>query len=188
MKQPVPLPAAVEGLLAARGASPRLTAHLMLVHDTAVSLTAGVSAAWPRVTYDRQAVLLGAATHDVGKVVHPEELSGPGHAHEEAGVRLLIESGITERQARFARTHARWEEQLHGAQGRESGLEDLLVALSDKVWKGKRAEALEQATAQIIAARSGEALWQVWLALDDLLSGLAATADERLAWQARHPI
>jgi len=28
---------------------------------------------------------MGAALHDIGKVLHPEELSGPGNAHEIAG-------------------------------------------------------------------------------------------------------
>jgi hypothetical protein len=31
----------------------------------------------------RDAVLFGAATHDIGKTVHIDELSGPRSAHEE---------------------------------------------------------------------------------------------------------
>lgn len=176
-----PLPLKVEQLLVANNAPPRLKAHLTLVHDVAHLLTDGIRASWPSVVFDNEAVLFGAAIHDVGKIVHPEELQGSGHAHESTGVQLLLQNGVAVPLARFARTHGQWKEQ-------EVDLEDLLVALADKVWKGKRDDALEQSVADIIAARSGEAVWQVWLQMDDLLSALAASADTRLAWQANHPI
>lgn len=133
------------------------------------------------VPFDKEAVLFGAATHNVGKIVHPEELRGLGHAHEEAGVKLLLQSGIAGHLTRFARTHGQWKEQ-------KTSLEDLLVALADKIWKGKRDDALEQTVADLIAARSGEEVWKVWLQMDDILSDIAASADDRLSWQARHPV
>jgi hypothetical protein len=176
-----PLPPSVEQLLAAHGASPRLKAHLTLVHDVADSLTERIRAAWPDVTFDKAAVLFGAAIHDVGKVVHPQELQGPGHAHEEAGVRLLVRSGIAEHLARFARTHGQWKEQ-------DAAFEDLLVALADKIWKGKRDDALEQSVVDAVAVRSGDEVWKVWLQMDDLLSDLADSADDRLSWQAATPV
>jgi hypothetical protein len=53
-------------------------------------------------------VLLGAATHDIGKAVHIAELSGPGSAHEEAGRQLLLAHGVSPELARFAASHASW--------------------------------------------------------------------------------
>ena len=47
-------------------------------------------------------MLFGAATHDVGKVLQPSELSGPGSAHEPAGHALLLAHGVPERLARIA--------------------------------------------------------------------------------------
>ena len=179
---PKALPVDAARLLNAHGAPPRLRAHLILVHDMATALVDAVAAAWPQVVVDREAILFGAAVHDIGKIVHMEELSGPGSAHEEAGYRLLIADGVPERLARFARTHGQWPDRD------DISLEDLLVALADRVWRGKRDETLEERVAQLVAIRSGEELWQVWLRLDDLLTEIAADAGARLAWQANHPI
>ena len=75
-----------------------------------------------------------------------------------------------------------------GDLGANDPLEDLLVAAADKVWKGKREEALEQALVHRIAVLSGTEAWQVWLRLDDILTALAEAASERLGWQARHRV
>jgi len=50
--------------------------------------------------FDRRRILLGAALHDVGKVVHPNEMSAPGHEHEAAGEQLLLERGVEAEVAR----------------------------------------------------------------------------------------
>jgi len=49
-----------------------------LVHDVAAQLTAALQQRHPKLIFDRSAVLYGAATHDIGKVVHPTELTGQG--------------------------------------------------------------------------------------------------------------
>jgi hypothetical protein len=120
---------------------------------------------------------MGAAIHDIGKAIHPRELSEPGHAHEDAGRRLLVEHGWPEQLARFAVTHG-------GDLDADDPLEDLLVAVADKVWKGKRDDALEQALVSHIATSCDQEPWQVWLTLDDILTDLAEPAAERLRWQA----
>ena len=84
-----PLPAQVVSLLEALHAPPRLVAHLRLVHDVARTIISRLDQAWSSLVYDRQAVLMGAATHDIGKIIHPEELTHPGHEHEKAGEALL---------------------------------------------------------------------------------------------------
>jgi hypothetical protein len=152
----------------------------MLTHDVAVQILAGLQTNWPHLALDREAVLFGAALHDIGKTAHPEELQQPGNRHEAAGERLLLAAGISPHLARFCRTHGAWSA--------ESPLEDLLVALADKVWKGRRDEPLEQALVDRIVAVVGEPPWQVFIALDDLLTHIAETADERLSWQQRRPI
>ncbi|WP_246477312.1 HD domain-containing protein [Actinokineospora xionganensis] len=160
---------------------PRLGAHLRAVHDVAAQLVDWVARHHPTIEFDREAVLFGAATHDIGKTLHPEELSGPGSAHEQAGYDLLRARGVDERLARFARDHASWA-------GPGIGFEDLLVSLADKVWKAKRVPDLEQRVVEHLAAAAGQEPWEAFMALDDFLDALAADADSRLAFQASHPV
>lgn len=176
-----PLPARSEVLFEEFQAPPRLVAHLRAVHDVACQLTDWVRQHYPDVAFDREAVAFGAATHDIGKVEHPGELSGPGSAHEQAGYRLLLDRGVEEHLARFARTHASWT-------AADVEVEDLLVSLADKVWKAKRVADLEQLVTERLAAASGQQPWQAFMALDDVLDRIAADADFRLAFQASHPV
>lgn len=81
--------------------------------------------------------------------------------------------------ARFARTHAQ-------AARDALALEDLLVTLADKVWKGTRDAPLEQEVCRRVASACGQAPWEVFLVLDEVLERLARDADERLDWQAAH--
>ena len=173
----LPLPPEVLELLVEVKAPPRLFAHLRLVHDVACTLSKELASAWPPFRFDADAVAFGAATHDLGKALHPHELTEPGSEHEEAGFELLRERGFPEPRARFARTHARWSEAT-------SSVEDLLVSLADKIWKGRREEDLEALLVARIAAATGEATWSVFMKLDQVLGVLAGGADERLALQA----
>lgn len=177
----LPLPDRARELLEALDAPPRLAVHLRLVHDVAHRLVGWTERNHPAVTVDREAVLFGAATHDIGKAVHVEELSGPGSAHEPAGRELLVRNGVEERLARFAGTHGSWT-----APG--VGVDDLLVSLADKVWKAKRVPELEQLLVDRFAAAGGEPGWLVYMALDDELDRIAAGADHRLAIQSSHPV
>src|SRR5688572_22750215 len=99
-----PLPAQVASLLQDLNAPPRLIAHLVLVHDVAFQLTDAIQRRWANVPFDLQSVLIGAALHDIGKVLHPSELAGPGHQHEQDGPGLLMSRGIESRLARFAQS------------------------------------------------------------------------------------
>lgn len=173
------LPESAARILAELSAPPRLVAHLTLVHDVASRFTSALRKRWPRLSFDAEAVVFGAALHDVGKAVVREELSQPGDRHEALGEQLLLSRGVPAHLARFARTHALAE--------REGlALEDLLVTLADTVWKGKRDEPLEQEVCRRVATACGQAPWEVFLALDEVLERLARDADERLAWQASH--
>jgi hypothetical protein len=174
------LPAQVADLLLAMNAPPRLAAHLRAVHDVAAQLTDWLAVHYPTLVIDRAAVLFGAATHDIGKTVHVEELSGPGSRHEPAGQQLLLDAGIDPSLARFAATHASW-------QTTSVELEDLIVSLADKIWKAKRVPDLEQLVVNRLAATSGQQPWVAFLNLDDQLDKIAADADRRLAFQNGYP-
>ncbi|MEM9187757.1 MAG: HD domain-containing protein [Myxococcota bacterium] len=176
------LPRGVHVLLREASASARLIAHLHLVHDVALRLVSHVVDTFPTVGIDAAAVRFGAAIHDIGKAMYPDELSGAGDLHEAAGEAFLREQGIDAKLARFARTHGR------EPSSRELCLEDLLVIAADKVWKGKRVRGLEERIAHTIANTTGKGFWDVETALDPILEKLSAGADARLEWQARFPI
>jgi hypothetical protein len=175
-----PLPAEIATLLAALSAPARLAAHLRAVHDVAWQLTARLGAAHPALVFDRDVVRYGAASHDIGKVLHPGELTGPGSRHEPAGYELLTARGVPHRLARFARTHASWTD-------RDTTIDDHLVSLADKIWKAKRVPDLEDRVIDALAAADGLERWEAFGSLDDILDELATGADARLAYQARHP-
>ncbi|WP_042384807.1 HD domain-containing protein [Streptacidiphilus melanogenes] len=175
-----PLPLGVSELLDRLGAPLRLVAHLRLVHDVAAQLVEWVERECPELVVDGEAVLFGAATHDIGKTLHPEELTGPGSRHEERGRELLRAHGVPDSLARFAGTHAAW--------GSVSvGVEDLLVSLADKVWKGKRVPDLEDRVVAELCAASGREAWEEFLRLDEFLTRVGDGAEARLALQAAYP-
>ncbi|WP_042366684.1 HD domain-containing protein [Streptacidiphilus neutrinimicus] len=174
-----PLPPGVAELLDRLAAPLRLVAHLRLVHDVAAQLVAWVERHCPALVLDREAVLFGVATHDIGKTLHPEELTGPGSCHEERGRELLRAHGVPDALARFAGTHAVWGSV-------PVGVEDLLVSLADKVWKGKRVPDLEDCVVAELRAASGRAAWEEFLLLDAFLAQVADGAEARLAYRAAY--
>lgn len=163
------------------GAPPRLMAHHRVVHDVACRLTEWLGAEWPEFRFDADAVRFGAATHDIGKALHPRELTGPGSSHEPDGHALLIERGVPEHHARYARTHNAW-----GVAG--TTIEDQLVTLADKVWKARREADLEQRLVEWIAAVTRREQWAIFADLDDALVAVAADAERRIHFQASHAI
>jgi hypothetical protein len=172
-----PLPGPAAELLRELDAPPRLGAHLRLVHDVAWSLTDTLGRRRPDLEFDTTAVLFGAATHDIGKILHVEELSSPGHAHEEAGRDLLLRYGVPAHLARFAGSHSCWNDP-------DVTLDDLLVSLADQAWRAARVDDLEK----LVCVALGGAPWEAFMELDDVLRQLAAGADARLAFQAAYPI
>jgi hypothetical protein len=166
-------PADALRLLVALGAPQRLVRHHQLVVEAASLLCKKVREGFG-VAFHAEAVLLGAALHDAGKIVFPEEMRAPGHKHEQAGQSLLIERGVTPELARFCVTHASWDEP-------ERSLEDLLVALADKLWKGKREQELEARVLAMLATRARREPWEVFERLDTICEEIAADGASRLA-------
>jgi hypothetical protein len=68
-----------------------------------------------------------------------------------------------------------------GAGRAQAPLEELLVALADKLWKGARHTELERWVIQGVAAKLGKDFWEVFLDLDTAFEEIAAGGDERLA-------
>lgn len=175
-----PLPIEAAELLHDVDAPPRLVAHLRAVHDVAGQLLEWIAARNLDLGINAGAVLFGAATHDIGKTLHPAELSTPGAQHEEAGRELLLNRGVDSGMARFAATHAGWST-------KEAGMEDLLVSLADKIWKNKRVPELEDLVVAGLAVASGKPVWEEFLDLDSVLTRIGDQADARLAFQMSYP-
>ncbi len=179
MEEMRPLPPQVVELLRSQQASPRLLAHLLMVHDVAARLADEVHRLWPRLQFDAEAVQIGAATHDIGKVLYPDEVIGPGDEHAAAGERLLAQYGFPPEHARFARTHFTWPRDA------DPTLEVLLVALADELWRGERDEALEAIITERIATAVQDTMWAVFMDLDDVATELAHAGPTRVNWLAQ---
>jgi hypothetical protein len=170
-----PLPHTAQDLCRQLNAPPRLVVHLQLVHDAARTIVLTLKEAFPGITLDEPAILFGAATHDLGKTIYPEELGASGKKHQEEGPALLISKGVDPRLARFALTHSQWDDSMP--------IDDFVVALADEVWKGGRLPDLEAVLAKAIAGQTGVMEWQVFSRLDEILGQIAEGADQRLAYQ-----
>lgn len=125
------------------------------------------------VECDAWFIRLGVAVHDSGKILFVQELDKPGAMHEAAGRDLLIKSGVQPKIADCCISHADWQ-----APGRS--FEELVVALSDKLWKGKREEQLELLVIDAAAAKLDRTRWDVFVTLDAAFERVAAGAIERL--------
>jgi hypothetical protein len=153
-------------VLEAIGAPPRLRVHGALVLEAADALLSTLRQL--NVTIDADWVRAGAMLHDAGKTLHPSELDGPGSLHEEAGETLLLSHGVDPRIARCCVSHARWRE--------DCALEELVVALADKLWKGVRVPDLEMRVIDRIGDR-----WKNFVALDSAFEAIANEGPKRLA-------
>ena len=158
-------------LLTRLGAPPRLLTHLRLVGEAAAAVIEKLQEVG--VPFDADFVRLGVALHDAGKILHPGELDGPGSEHEPDGEKLLIAHGVDPRIARCCLSHARWADM-------DVSLEELLVALADKLWKGVRHEELERRVIEAAARGVGKDFWDVFVEIDTCFEEIAAGGPERL--------
>ncbi len=161
--------------LASRGAHPWLVRHHELVLEAAEAIVEGLRPLGIR--FDGDHVRLGAAVHDAGKIEHAAEMRAPGHEHERAGEQLLLRSGFPAHIARACVTHAAWFEP-------RAALEDRLIALADKLWKGKRDADLEAALTEELATRLDRPSWEVFGAFDTVCEVVASDGPDRLSRSA----
>ena len=159
-------------LLKAVGAPDRLLRHAELVREAADLILDALGE--QRIPVDGAFVRAGAVLHDAGKSLHPEELSAAGARHEAAGERMLVERGVPPALARVCRSHAQWASM-------DTSLEELLVALADKLWKGVRVPQLEDRVISEASARANRERWDLFVALDSAFEAIAADGDDRLA-------
>jgi len=160
------LPADIVRLLEELDAPPELHKHLHVVHSAAAELLESIRKEWPELKTDNQLVLWGAAIHDIGKVLHPNELSEPGDQHLEAGYHLLLEKGFPTKLAQIALVHEHWNHP-------DRSLEELLVSLSDLIWNGIRNNELEEIIIGRIAEKTHAGFWDVYLRMDPILEKAA---------------
>lgn len=154
------------------GATEKLIRHVKLVGEAA-ELLIGKLHQLP-LSFDADFVRLGVAIHDAGKILHPDEMYAKGNHHEPDGEKLLLSHGIQPKLARCCRSHARWQQM-------DSTLEELLIALADTLWKGKRNDALENLIVDQIANHTAKDRWNLFIELDSCFEKIAAAGEERLA-------
>jgi hypothetical protein len=149
----------------------RLKIHIELVSEVADLLIKVFEEL--ELSLDFEFIRIGVVVHDIGKVVHFKEIVEPGSEHEPEGERMLLEKGVSSRLARVCMSHARWPEMI-------CSMEELIIALSDTLWKGKRIEALET----LVIARISEMLkverWDIFLDMDMKFEEIAADGHKRL--------
>jgi HD domain len=153
------------------GAPSQLLLHVKLVGEAAERLIAKLNDL--QVQFDAGFVRLGVAFHDVGKILHPQELLAKGNSHEAAGELLLITHGIEPQLARCCRSHSQW-------QTMDCSFEELCVALADKLWKGSRMAELEERVIQNLAAQCHKDYWVLFVEMDACFESIAAEGDSRL--------
>ncbi|MGJ7529683.1 hypothetical protein [Variovorax sp. GB1P17] len=158
-------------LLKRLGAPARLLLHLQLVGEAADLLMRGYADVG--LDFDAQWIELGVAVHDAGKITYPKELMESGALHEPAGKALLLQNDVQPKFAECCVSHAAWRTQ-------GLSLEELSVALADKLWKGKREEDLELLVIDQAAQRLGVDRWEVFETLDSVFEEIAAGGSERL--------
>lgn len=153
-------------------APPRLVRHVELVGEAADALLAVL--ARRSVPLDCTFVRAGVVLHDIGKAACPDELTSPGSQHEASGFELLLQRGISPSLARICLTHADWG-------GEDVSLEERVVALADKLWKGARVSELETLVVDGVADRLSVDRWEIFIEMDAAFEEIAAGGEDRLA-------
>ncbi|WP_282124971.1 HD domain-containing protein [Marinifilum flexuosum] len=172
----IDLPNRIVELLEEVDSPERLKRHLQIVYSTASELVKQIRQEWPTIVFNEELILFGAGTHDIGKSEITKELYEKGRKHELKGKYLLQNHGFKKEEARFAFTHGNWQEE-------NLTIEDLIVSLSDKIWKGKRIEELEEKVGKIISDNLNIDYWEVYVKLDKILIKLSNKSDELILWQ-----
>ena len=172
----IDLPNRINELLEDLNSPERLRKHLQIVYSTANELIIQLKQEWPIINFNEELILFGAGTHDIGKSEIKTELFGRGTKHEQRGKQILLELGFSEEESRFAITHGNW-------QADNLRIEDLLVSLADKIWKGKRIEELEEKVRYVLSNELKIDYWEVYGILDLILEKVSSGADGRILWQ-----
>ncbi|MCX2779953.1 HD domain-containing protein [Microbulbifer thermotolerans] len=158
-------------LLDSMNAPNRLKTHVRLVGEAAEILIQKCEDIG--LNLDFNFIRMGVAIHDIGKIVHHQEMTGPGSNHEPEGERILLNKGVSPKLARVCLSHARWQEM-------ECSTEELIIALADSLWKGRRAELLELEIIDRFARKLNLDRWEIFSELDLAFEDIASGGHERL--------
>jgi hypothetical protein len=158
-------------LLLRMGAPQALVTHVRLVGEAAELLLTELRRLG--VPHDADFVRVAVVLHDSGKILHPEELDGGGDEHERAGEMLLRAQSVDPALARCCISHARWAQM-------QCSFEELILALADTLWKGKRNAMLEKRVIELISERLGLAFWDLFIELDNNFESIAADGPTRV--------
>ncbi|AZA98514.1 HD domain-containing protein [Chryseobacterium joostei] len=153
-----------------------LNRHLILVYNLGLDLTEKIIFEFPTLRLLTDEIVFGTATHDIGKIIEKNELREKGKQHEQTGYKILMDYGIKENLARFTITHGDWENE-------NLAIEDLIVTLADKIWKGQRIDKLEEKVIAEISKLTNIDYWTVYLKIDNIISQIINGSDKRLNWQ-----
>lgn len=159
-----------ENLLIKNNAPDKLIKHLYIVSMVATKISNYILNF--NVPHNQELVICGAGLHDFGKIQYPEELMQAGSRHENEGKRVLLEQGVSLEIAQCCVSHAKWEE--------TDKLEELLIALADKLWKGNRNDNLEIKVIDLLAKMKKVDRWDLFSDIDIFFENIASGATERL--------
>jgi hypothetical protein len=176
------LPAEAKEALAKLSAPPRLIRHHEVVHEVACRLVEGLLKKYPETPFfNGRIVAFGASIHDIGKVSHPEEITGPGEKHEKAGPKVLEEVGLKHGNC-FARLHSVIKEFHKKGEIEMLATEVIMVALADVIWKGARDNDLEALLVGRITKATLVGSFEADAALDRIIGSISGHADQFLEY------
>ena len=158
-------------LLKELGASDKLVKHVELVSEAGEQIISKLEQT--DIKLDKSYIRIGIILHDAGKTLYPSELKEKGNRHEEAGEKLLLEKGVEAKIARCCRSHAQWNEM-------ECSLEELLIALSDNLWKGSRKTELENLVINRLSVLFNCDYWDLFIEFDSFFEFVASDGFARL--------
>lgn len=161
-----------KALLVTLGAPQHLLRHVELVSEAAELLFKASSD--NQIASDAEFVRVGVMLHDAGKILYLTELVSPGNFHEPAGEAMLLTARVSPKLARVSMSHARWALM-------SVSLEELVIALSDKLWKGVRVVDLEARVVEMACATSKHEYWPLFMRLDSCFEQIADSGTYRLA-------
>jgi putative nucleotidyltransferase with HDIG domain len=158
-------------LLQRSGAPTRLLVHVELVGEAGEEIISELERLGAEL--DKDFIRSGIVLHDIGKTIHLSELDRGGDLHGETGRELLRQEGVEPRLAQVCVSHFAWRQ--------AETVEELVIACSDKLWKGSRVADLEEMLCRRVATDLGLEYWDVFARLDSCFEAIADGADERLA-------
>jgi len=137
------------------GAPKRLIQHSELVKEAAEELISGLYDLSEKI--DFEFVRIGVILHDIGKIKYKEEIySNEGNFHAIEGEKILLKIGISKKIARCCVSHNNYNNM-------KCSIEELLIALSDKLWKGKRDKELELKVIDELACLYEKTRWDIYI-------------------------